>query len=186
IPDPMTLPYCLKITYSTDDFLLDNNWTPKQLYAIAKNIQKEYAYKSKSNIPVERMISIIIEGSRVMSRKLEHGLYNFYAELDNVSKMSGEEMWTYVESFGKDIYNVGPNLICDFIKNIGFERFVKVDHHFKAEFPTLIGYDSCKKMSNKKHFILSQKLADLVQMSPFHLDKLLYLWGRYKKFEYVG
>ncbi len=185
IPDQNILPLCLQTTFSCYDFLDNKNWDPNKLYEIAQNIQKERKYNLKSNIPEDRIISVIINGSQEMSRRLVNGLNNFYRELDAISEKSGNEIWAYVIDFKKDIYNVGPNLICDFIKNIGFEKFVKVDHHFKKEFPTLIGYDSCKKMSDKEHFVLSQELADLVNMSPFHLDKLLYLWGRYKKYEYV-
>ena len=79
----------------------------------------------------------------------------------------------------KSINNVGVALVCDFLKEIGFTRFVKVDHHFKREFPELLSTSKTCKQSPKESFILSQELADSIGITPFHLTRSLYLWGRY-------
>ncbi len=88
-------------------------------------------------------------------------------------------MWELATEISKSINNVGVALICDFLKEIGFTRYVKVDHHFKREFPELISTSKKCKQSPKESFILSQELADSIGITPFHLDSILYLWGRY-------
>ena len=88
-------------------------------------------------------------------------------------------MWALVEDFSKSIKQVGPALMCDFFKEIGFVRYVKVDHHFSKQFPKLVKQKEDCGLSPKRSFILSQEIADAVGMTPFHLDSILYLWGRY-------
>ena len=182
IPDSFILPACLAKVFSEKKFSKSEKWYPPFLYAVANDIQIKSNYDLKSKEFKPRMISVILSGSNIMAERLKNGIDSFFMELDAVNKETGSEIWKYVLGFSKNIYNVGPNLICDFIKGIGFERFVKVDHHLKREFPELLGLDECHRLSDKEHFILSQNLADHLGMSPFHLDHLLYQWGRYKKY----
>ncbi|MCB0458533.1 MAG: hypothetical protein KDC74_00755 [Flavobacteriaceae bacterium] len=183
IPTPDRLPNCLAEIYSEEKFLIHDNWTPNRLHDIANNIQKKERYNLESKKFKNRMISVILSGTQVIEGHLKNGLDKFYIELNALNRSSSEVMWNYVLEFQKHIYNVGPALICDFLKDIGCDRFVKVDHHFKREFPYLLGLDDCKKLSSKEHFILSQKISDSLNLSPFHLDHLLYQWGRYKKYD---
>ncbi|MBT0652250.1 hypothetical protein [Geomobilimonas luticola] len=183
IPTPEMLPDCLSQIYSEKAFLLDQNWTPLKLHEIAENIQAREKFDLKSNQFQPRMISVLLDGSMEMDRRLKLGLESFYSELKEINGKSGYEIWAYVSGFSTNIYNVGTALICDFLKDIGCDQFVKVDHHFKNEFPALLGYSDCNKLSSKDHFVLSQSIANSLKMSPFHLDHLLYQWGRYKKYE---
>ena len=182
IPTPTMLPKCLSVIYSEEDFLADQNWTSEKLHDIAKRIQQKEKYDLKSNKFKPRMVSVILDGTKEMERRLEGGIAKFYLELDSINDSTGKEIWEYVSEFPKYIHNVGTALICDFLKDIGCDRFVKVDHHFKKEFPSLLGLSDCKKLNAKEHFILSQEIATMLEMSPFHLDHLLYQWGRYKKY----
>ena len=102
------------------------------------------------------MISVILSGTQEMEKRLENGIDRFYQELDRVNNSSAEEIWKYVSEFQKEIYNVGSALICDFLKDIGCYRFVKVDHHFKNEFPYLIGFHDCKRLNSKEHFFFTR------------------------------
>jgi hypothetical protein len=183
IPTPSMLPNCLAVIYSEENFLKDHNWTPCKLHDIAAKIQQKEKFDLKSNKFKPRMISVILDGTQEMEKRLEYGIEKFYQELDGINKSIGEEIWKYVSEFPKQIHNVGTALICDFLKDIGCDRFVKVDHHFKKEFPSLLGLNDCKKLSSKEHFILSQEISNMLEMSPFHLDHLLYQWGRYKKYD---
>jgi hypothetical protein len=183
IPKPSMLPNCLAIIYSEDEFLNDQNWFPSILHDIATKIQKKEKFDLNSNKFKSRMISVILDGTNEMEKRLEFGIEKFYQELEEINKSSGEEIWKYVSEFQQQIYNVGTALICDFLKDIGCDSFVKVDHHFKKEFPDLLGINDCKNLSPKNHFILSQEIAFMLEMSPFHLDHLLYQWGRYKKYD---
>lgn len=127
IPDSFMLPSCLAKVFSEEKFLETKNWHPINLYKVAKNIQNKNKYDLKSKKFKPRMISVLLSGSKAMEKKLENGLDEFYSELTVVNRMSGSDIWSFVSKFAKDIYNVGPNLICDFIKGIGFERFVALN-----------------------------------------------------------
>jgi hypothetical protein len=183
IPTPSMLPSCLAKIYSHNEFLENKNWTPTKLHGIASKIQQKEQFDLNSNKFKPRMIAVLLNGTVEMEKRLTGGIESFYQELDQVNSSAGDEIWKYVSEFPKQIHNVGTALICDFLKDIGCDRFVKVDHHFKKEFPTLLGLNDCNKLSSKEHFVLSQKISTMLEMSPFHLDHLLYQWGRHKKYE---
>ena len=169
--------------FSEEGFLINDNWIPAKLYEIAKRIQEKERYNFNSKKFKPRMIIVLMEGSQEMERRLEGGIDKFYQEIEIINQSSGEIMWDFVLVFKKNIHNVGSALICDFLKNIGCNRFVKVDHHFKKEFPDLLGVDYCGNISEKKHFLLSQEISEILKISPFNLDHILYQWGRYKKYK---
>ena len=158
----------------------DQTWFPQNLKKVAWSIQQREKYDLTSKQPRPRMVRVMLDGSDQMARRLDRGLNSFYESIEQVSASTPEAMWSFVEEFAKPIYNVGPALICDFVKEIGFLRFVKVDHHFLQQFPGLLGEtQDCSRLSEKKHFILSQHLADALGIQPYYLDRILYEWGRY-------
>lgn len=179
---PEILPECLAKIYTESDFLQDHHWFPREIYRIADRVQQQEQFSLKLNQFKPRMIAVLRDGAKEMEQRLKHGIDWFYDELSGVNEQTGSEMWKYVYEFQRKIYNVGTSLICDFLKDIGCDRFVKVDHHFKKEFPELIGFNDCRRITPKEHFILSQAISDSLGISPFHLDHILYQWGRYKKF----
>ncbi len=180
IPTPGTIGLLLEMVFAESSFLDDETWYPKNLYAVAMNIQRQMQFDLTSNQPMPRMLRVMLDGSKEMAKRLASGLQPFYELIEQVSASSPEAMWKFVVNFAKPIYNVGPALICDFIKEIGFVRFVKVDHHFLGQFKGLFGgYEDCRHLSNKRHFLLSQWLADAVEIEPYYLDRILYEWGRY-------
>jgi hypothetical protein len=180
IPTPETIGECLARVFGFGTFRLEETWLPEKLRSAAEEIQAREQYNLYSNEPRPRIIRVLIDGSAEMGRRLDEGLSAFYSSLDTVTHSAPEIIWKYAEDFSDRIYNVGPALVCDFLKEIGYSQFVKVDHHFKKQFPSLIhGGDACKKLSHKSHFILSLHLAERLGMTPYHLDKTLYQWGRY-------
>jgi len=124
-----------------------------------------------------RITSVLISSTSKIAKELIDGLDVFYNRISKVT--SPPEMWKLVNDFSEPIAQVGPALICDFFMKIGFTRYVKVDHHFRKEFPKLVILAVSCKLNPKHSFILSQEIADSVSITPFHLDSILYLWGRY-------
>lgn len=181
IPTPDTMPILLTRVFSEPAFKHDDTWLPPNLKDTALRIQEREHYDHTSREPRPRMIRVMLDGSEEMTKRLSQGLDNFFAALEQVSVSPPEEMWSFVKSFSRPIYHVGPALICDFIKEIGFLKFVKVDHHFLLQFSSLVPSlrEGCSRLSNKEHFVLSQQLADAVGMEPYYLDRILYEWGRY-------
>lgn len=184
IPTPVKMDVLLERTFSEKAFLEDQTWLPPNLKKAALSIQQRRNFDLKSKKPLPRMLRVMLDGSDQMTRRLNNGLGAFYEELDRLSASTPEDMWSYVEEFAKPIYHVGPALICDFIKEIGFIRFVKVDHHFLKQFPGLFGEaQACSRLSAKKHFVLSQRIADALGYQPYYLDRILYEWGRYGRID---
>lgn len=180
IPMRNTIQIALSKALECNDLLMDENWTPESIYQLALSIQKIKRYNLTSKQFNPRIISVLITGSEVLANELKNGLDSFYHKLSNKTKPN--EMWEYAQDFSKPINNVGVALICDFFKEMGYTRYVKVDHHFRREFPEIISDGSviCRK-SSKENFILSQEISDAIGITPFHLDSILYLWGRYCK-----
>lgn len=179
IPMPDTMGILMDRVFPDNALLEDNTWLPQNLKKTALRIQRREKLKLTSNQPRPRMLRAMLDGSDEMAKRLDGGLEPFYESIERVSASSAEAMWSFVEGFSKPIYNVGPNLICDFLKEIGFLRFVKVDHHFMRQFPKLMGEADCRRLSPKETFLLSQEVADAIGIEPYYLDRILYEWGRY-------
>jgi hypothetical protein len=177
IPMRDTISLSLSKAFNNNDFLQDSNWSPETLHKLALKIQtnKNFDLSRKQFNP--RIISVLLTGTKVLSNELMNGIDKFYQKIS--CAVTPLAMWNLAEEFAKPISNVGVALICDFFKEIGFTRYVKVDHHFRREFPELISDLKTCKQSPKESFILSQEIADSVGITPFHLDSILYLWGRY-------
>ena len=182
LPTRHDLPKILSEIYNEPQFGNEMNWLPEKISNIAQKVQgvKKFDLTSKEFEP--RILSVTINAPKKLSKELKNGLENFYIKIEKICLLGSLNMWNYVKKFSQPIYNVGPNLICDFLKNIGFTRFVKIDHHMKKEFPNLLSISGCKNLGDYQSFELSQILADKIGITPFHLDHLLYQWGRYKKY----
>jgi hypothetical protein len=177
LPMRDTIALALSNAFNNDDFLNDSNWLPESLYNLAQKIQETNQYDLTSRQFKPRILAVLLTGSLKLRRELKDGIEAFYARVSEVTVPL--EMWNLVNEFSSSIDQVGPALICDFFKEIGFNRYVKVDHHFRKEFPQLVNTMRSCGQNPKQSFILSQEIADAVGITPFHLDSILYLWGRY-------
>ncbi len=177
LPMRDTIPLSLSKAFDNSDFLEDSNWSPESLHKLALRIQAKSNFDLSRKQFNPRIISVLLTGTIFLSNELRNGLDKFYHTI--LSASTPITMWKLAEEFSKPISNVGVALICDFLKEIGFTRYVKVDHHFRREFPALISDLKNCKQSSKESFILSQEIADSIGITPFHLDSILYLWGRY-------
>lgn len=172
-----TVQIALNKAFNNSAFLDDSSWTPLALGKLALTIQEKEKYDLSSIRFNPRIISVLISGSEKLSDELKNGLDSFYSKIS--SKVPPPEMWNLVLDFSRTIRNVGPALVCDFFKEMGFVRYVKVDHHFRKEFPELVASIGNCSQNPRESFILSQEIADAIGITPFHLDSILYLWGRY-------
>jgi len=158
-------------------FLDNDNWLPAPLERLALAIQRKHKFDLSSRQFKPRVVGVLLTGSRKLGEELSGGLHGFYERIARVSDAAS--MWDLVNDFSKSIHLVGPALICDFFKEIGFVRYVKIDHHFGKQLPKLVNVDGNCRLNPKRSFLMSQEIADAVGMTPFHLDSILYLWGRY-------
>jgi len=181
--DVDTLGEALSLSLGEPAFTLDETWTVEGMVALAERLQQRDGYDlSARSLPVQgRITAFLLTGTQQLGRHLDHGLEGFYGEVESACDEGADAMWRFVSAFSKPIRFVGPALVCDFLKNSGFVRFVKVDHHLGKEFPALLGEASCARTSAKKHFARSIEMAENLGMSPFHLDHLLYQWGHNRR-----
>lgn len=177
IPMRDTIALTLSKVFNENEFLSDSSWSPISLHRLASKIQLREKFDLSRKLFKPRIISVLLSGTKFFEGELSHGLDGFYRKIS--SAKSPIEMWNLALEISESINNVGVALVCDFFKEIGFTRYVKVDHHFKREFPELLSTSRTCKQSPKESFILSQELADSIGITPFHLDSILYLWGRY-------
>ena len=176
IPMRDTIHIALSRAFDDDAFLKDSNWYQESLFKLASSIQAKENYDLSRNQFKPRIISVLISGSKQLSEELKNGLDHFYQKIENVTSPS--EMWKFVNDFSSPIFNVGPALISDFFKEIGFTQYVKVDHHLSKEFPKLMPSPKSCSLNQKQIFISSIENANSIGITPFHLDKIFYLWGR--------
>ena len=177
LPTRQNINHALMWAFHNEGFLDVDNWYPFNLGQLAKAIQSIHNFDLSSNKFQPRIVAVLLTGSKKLELELSEGLQAFYSRVAGIS--DPRKMWKFVTDFARPIRQVGPSLMCDFLKELGFTRYVKVDHHFSRQFPQLLPGEANCRMSAKASFILSQEIADAVGMSPFHLDSILYLWGRY-------
>jgi len=182
IPSTENIDRILSLVFEREEFLDTSYWTPENLLGLAENIQSQKNYNLYSKEFKQRIISVLLTGMLKMQSELENGLVAFYSKIESIK--ATDDMIKLSINFSKSIRNVGPVLISDFFKNIGFTNYVKIDHHFQKEFNTLVVfYTKKKKLNFKESFTLSQIIAKKLNYSPYYIDALLYFWGKYGKFE---
>jgi hypothetical protein len=109
-----------------------------------------------------------------MQYELSSGLDMFYSKVSEALICGPEYTWSFMENFSSNIIGVGPVLLADFLKNIGFVEFVKIDQRLKKEFPKLI---KGSQPTPKSMFIYAWRLCEQLKMNPFVFDHILYQWG---------
>jgi hypothetical protein len=173
IPLGNTIGHCLALLFKDGGFDDEANWEPAALFAFCSAIASRGDFSSDSFR--RDVLTTMIECARHLQSELCDGLERFYARVDAATPAKDPDLaWRYLEQFGASIPGVGPVLTADFLKNIGFHRFVKIDQRLEKEFPGLLPSPGVKR---KDLFAAAWELADALGMTPFELDHLLYQWG---------
>jgi len=172
IPLADTIPLCLHKLFDCSDFLLDPNWKPSSLETLIKSLKDE---DEKFSDQFRRDVLDTLDSvASKMSFELEAGINQFYDRITREIRNGPESVWEFLKRFTKNLRGVGPSLMSDFLKNIGFGEFVKIDQRLKKELPNLI---KDLKLTPKEMFIFSWYLCERLQMTPFIFDQILYQWG---------
>ncbi len=182
IPTPETIPVCLDMVFDCPGFREDDYWMPANLAALMTQVQKRKGISEKDLSTLQfkpRIIAVLIDGAHLLDGKTRNGLEGFYREISDAVETGPDATWRFVKEMAKPVRHVGHALICDFLKNIGFSDFVRVEGHFKEEFPELMNE---KQMTEKKQFLVSLELCRELGIRPFLFDHIMYQWGRYKRF----
>jgi hypothetical protein len=183
IPTDDTIGTAMDLLYGTNCFNQPTTWTPQGLLSAVESIQAKEGWTENdlnSRTPEKRILAVLKDGSRYFSRVCPQGnLQLFYAQVRAAVSKGASAMWDFAEELGGSIRMVGPALASDFLKNVGFSDYVKIDHHFGKEFPALI---ENAPRAPKGLFIYSLRLAAELGVTPFFFDHLLYQWGRYQRY----
>ena len=171
----------LSRSFDEPRFMDASVWEPVPMGQLARELEQRLDPLSPPRAVPRRIVTVLKAGSAHLERELADGVEAFCDRVDQACERGPEGMWRFVSDFSAPVKFVGPALTCCFLKDSGFLKFVKVDHHIEREFPALIGHVGCGSLSTKDHFRLSIELGDQIGMTPFHIDHLLYQWGRYKR-----
>ena len=169
IPLANTIPLCLNKLYDFPAFLDDRHWTPDALAALLEGLDANPNDALRADIR-----HTLIALAHTMDEALKHGVQPFYQIVEAAANKGPEQTWRFMQRFTVPIPGVGPGLMADFLKNIGFPQFVKIDQRLKKEFPKLI---SGVPPDPKSMFIFAIELCRQLDMTPFLFDHILYQWG---------
>lgn len=82
-----------------------------------------------------------------------------------------EAQWQFACSMGKRIVGIGPTLACSFLKDSGFLQYAKPDTQVRKQIREATG----KLLSEKEAFMLICEAAEELGVTPYALDKMLWL-----------
>ena len=113
----------------------------------------------------------------------------FYHKVDRICNQDNgqdifwksETLWEFATEISIGIKNIGSNLACDFLKESGFTDYAKMDVHMIRSMSEFLDVYSCKNLTDFESFVVTQWLANKINMTPFRLDKILYVYGVYHK-----
>ncbi len=183
IPTEDTIGAALDRLYGTDRFATAETWSPAGLLTAVEAVQVREGWSESdldSRTPKKRILAVLKDGARYLTDVCPNGDPEpFYARVRAAVARGPAAMWDFAETFAASIRMVGPALASDFLKNLGFADYVKIDHHFAKEFPALI---ADAPAAPKGQFIHSHRIAMELGVTPFYLDHLLYQWGRYQRY----
>lgn len=174
----------IKIVLFWGNNLLSKNQLPQcnEIYSLIKAMDKaerEDIENLNSLKPVPRIVFSLATALPKVKKDILLNSTKFYIKADELSSKYPGRAFDYAENFSKDIKQMGTGLVCNFFKELGLLQYVKVDVHVK-DFLENLNTD-CKKLNQKRNFILSWLLAKEAGMEPFYLDKILYVGGKYVK-----
>ncbi len=177
IPLAATIPLCLDRLYGCADFMDNMNWTPDGLAQLFEGLPEYPDDPFKEHIR-----RTLLELAVVMVEVLREGIEPFYKCIETAVAAGPEKTWVFMKQFTESISGVGPGLMSDFLKNIGFAEFVKIDQRLKKEFPAL---SPGLPKAPREMFIFAVVLCRKLGMTPFLFDHILYQWGNVKLKPYL-
>jgi hypothetical protein len=140
-----------------------------------------------------KIIAILLSTKRALLERTggsDAGLVQFYSTIDKAIQSGPEAMLEFAHNLTKKpkIYWMADKLACDFLKNLGFTRYVKIDIHLSRIIKMLTNETEAKKceqimndvpksLHDKLLFAVAIDIADFIGLEPFRLDKILYLKG---------
>lgn len=183
-PMPDTVSGYVAVLMNTPLFNDADTWkSPERLEEVARLCQEgmglsdEELRRNRQIVP--RVLCTIRFGAAFWIREFTNGLDSWYKQMAAKLNQPPQDVWNFLGQYSKPIPYVAEPLLADFLKNIGFQRMVKVDHHLLRELPGLVSEEfKNEKVSDNRVFILAINTSDKIGMVPFLFDHILYHWGK--------
>jgi diadenosine tetraphosphate (Ap4A) HIT family hydrolase len=173
-----------------DRFLNEDYWHPQKLGQLIREIDNRGQYKNlhiMSDYWLEHIMGILRTAPAKLIEFTNQNINEFYIRVDGMSKRNfghnivkkAQELWEFATELSIGIRNVGTNLMCDFLKECGFTDYAKMDVHMIKNMSEVLNVHNYSKLTDFESFIVTQWLADKINMTPFRMDKIIYVYGVY-------
>lgn len=171
-------------------FKNEDYWYPEKLEFLIKEIENKGQYKEIGELTdywLEHIMWILRTAPAKLLELTNQGLTDFYDKVDGICNKDyrkdyykkSEELWGFATEISIGIKNVGSNLMCDFLKESGFTDYAKMDIHMIRSMSEVLNVNNCSELTDFESFVVAQWLADKIKITPFKLDKILYVYGVY-------
>lgn len=171
-------------------FLDEEYWQPANFESLVSEVESNGKYRNLhfiSNYWLEHIMGILQTAPAKLIEVSNQDVNAFYFMVDRISNKDyrhdvfkkAEELWGFATQLSIGIRNVGTNLTCDFLKESGFTDYAKMDIHMIRSMSEILNVKDCSKLTDFESFVVTQWLANRIKMTPFKLDKILYVYGVY-------
>lgn len=189
---PIREDYCkiLAFLLSENRFLDEISWHPINFESLVRKVESDGQFKSLhilTNFWLEYIMDILHTAPAKLIEITNQDIDVFYNTIDNISNndfghdiyKKAKALWDFATQLSSGIKHVGTNLMCDFLKESGFTDYAKMDIHMIRSMSEVLNIYSCSELSDFESFVVTQWLANKIKMTPFKLDKILYVYGVY-------
>jgi len=170
----------------------EDYWHPVRFEALLEEIKHHRKYEAVNELTPYWLGYILDILGTAPSKLIEITNLNvneFYRKVDDICNQDfnddiffkSEVLWRMATDFSIGIKNVGPNLMCDFLKESGFTDYAKMDVHMIRSISEVLQINQDDKLADYESFATTQWLANKMNMTPYRLDKIFYVYGVYRK-----
>ncbi|HQB28608.1 MAG TPA: HIT family protein [Paludibacter sp.] len=167
-------------------------WHPVRFKALIEEIKNTRKYEKVHELTdywLTYLLDILSTAPAKLIEITNQNVTEFYDKVDEICNQGfnddiffkAEVLWRMATDFSTGIRNVGSNLMCDFLKESGFTDYAKMDVHMIRSMSEVLQFNKDDKLPDYESFATTQWLASKLGMTPYRLDKILYVFGVYRK-----
>ncbi len=167
-----------------DDFF----WHPERLGILMDEIESRGDYNNPMIITpywLGRIMSTLLTAPKRIMEITGGDISAFYKKIDEMCNdecqgdifEKSKRLWNFAKEISVGVKNVGPNLVCDFLKESGFTAYAKMDVHLMRSMGNFLHNFKDEKLDDFESFVTAQWFADKIGMTPYRFDKILFVWG---------
>jgi len=170
----------------------EDYWHPVRFKALIEEIKNKRKYEEVHELTdfwLKYILDILSTAPTKLIEITNQNVNEFYRKVDDICNqgfnddifLKSEVLWRMATDFSIGIRNVGSNLMCDFLKESGFTDYAKMDVHLIRSMSEVLQVNEDDKLPDFESFATTQWVANKMKMTPYRLDKILYVYGVYRK-----